>query len=74
MMEHFGLCFQIPRVKFLALASTKLVNLEIIGHTEIIIEYYLNKAFITFFDCSKLIRTLTDSYTLIKVDGQDPEK
>ena len=74
MMEHFGLCFQIPRVKFLALASTKLVNLEVIGHTEIIIEYYLNNAFITFFDCSKLIRTLTDSYTLIKVDGQDPEK
>ena len=48
--------------------------MEIIGHAEIIIENYWNGTFIVFVDCSKLIQTLTDSYTLIKVDGQHPEQ
>ena len=47
------------------------LNLEIIGHTEIIIEHYWNETFIVFVDCSELIRTFNDRYTLIKVDGQD---
>ena len=40
------------------------------GVTEINIEYYWNKTFYY----SKLIRKFTDSYTLIKVDGQDQEQ
>ena len=49
------------------------LNLAIIGHSKIIIEYYWNETFV-FVDCSKLIRTITDRYTVIKVDGQDREQ
>ena len=45
-----------------------------IGHTEIIIEYYWNHTFIVFVDFSKVIWTFTDKYTLIKVDDEDREQ
>ena len=61
-MEHFGLCFQMPTVKLFWHLLALTLNLEIIGHTQIIIEYYWNEVFIVFVDSSKLIRTFTDKY------------
>ena len=39
-MEHFELCFQIPTIKMLWLLLSLNLDLEIIRHTEIIIENY----------------------------------
>ena len=50
------------------------LNLEIFEHTEIGIEYYWNETFTVFVDCFQLIRTFTDRYTMIKVDGQNREQ
>ena len=50
------------------------LNLEIIGHAEIIIDNHWNETFSVFVDCSKLIPTSTDRYILTKVDGQNQEQ
>ena len=73
-MKHFRLCFQMPTIKMLWPLLLLNYNFEVIGHTEIIIEYYRNEAFIVFVDCFKLIRTFTDRYALIKVDDQNREQ
>ena len=47
-MEHFGLCFMVPSIKMLRPLLSLTLNLEIIGHTEITIEYYWNEKFYCF--------------------------
>ena len=71
-MEHFELCFEMPTIKCFGSCYHWTLNLEIIGNTKIIIKHYWNND-IVFVDCSKLIRTSTDRYTLTKVDGGDRE-
>ena len=44
-MEHFGLCFQMPTIK-VVWPYLQTLHLKIIGHTEIIIEYYWNETFV----------------------------
>ena len=78
-MEHFGLFFQMPTIKMFWPSLPQNFGiywklLEIIGHGEIIIQYYWNETFIAFVDCFMMIRTFVYRYTLIKVDCQDREQ